>query len=224
MESSSHFSFGVKPTNTIPNNGGQQRPGKPSNSNSSRDVVSLSSSQEHLNVIAKGQKNIMLKDQEQDKGDTESQRQAQSIEPTPYTVVQTLTARLRQIQATHATSIEMVPSRHTTKQGQLPVIYDMDDLMKKLTVDCKYTLIDTTSIKRTRASMAKVKVQVYLTKSRPRHVWIGLDDEDLTIGRWQPMEYENIPTYCAYCKHQGYMIGESCNFKIRDEDFQRRKN
>ncbi|KAG5580331.1 hypothetical protein H5410_050958 [Solanum commersonii] len=51
--------------------------------------------------------------------------------------------------------------------------------------------------------MAKVKVQVDLTKSRPRHVWIGLDDEDLTIGRWQPIEYESIPPYCVYCKHQG---------------------
>uniref|UniRef100_M1D8N9 Ta11-like non-LTR retroelement protein n=1 Tax=Solanum tuberosum TaxID=4113 RepID=M1D8N9_SOLTU len=86
----------------------------------------------------------------------------------------------------------------------------------------KVLYLDTTSIKRTRASMAKVKVQVDLTKARPRHVWIGLDEEDLTIGRWQPIEYENIPPYCAYCKHQGHMIGD-CNFKIRDEDLKRRK-
>ncbi|XP_049348969.1 uncharacterized protein LOC125813523 [Solanum verrucosum] len=70
--------------------------------------------------------------------------------------------------------------------------------------------------------MAKVKVQVDLTKTRPRHVWIGLDEEDLTRGRWQPIKYENIPPYCAYCKHQGHMIGD-CNFKIRDEDLKRRK-
>ncbi|KAG5568245.1 hypothetical protein H5410_064740 [Solanum commersonii] len=187
--------------------------------------------------------------------------------------------KLRQIHATQATNIEVVPPRHTTKQGQPAVIYDMDDFMNKLTVDCKYTLIGKfsntmpkiglirksfilqtqlnggvniahynarhvfidldneldyntvwtqqrmtieASIKRTRASMAKVKVQVDLTKDRPRHVWIGLDDEDLTIGRWQPIEYENIPPYCAYCKHQGHMI-DDCNFKIRDEDFKRRK-
>lgn len=86
----------------------------------------------------------------------------------------------------------------------------------------KVLYLDTASIKRTRASMAKVKVQVDLTKDRPRHVWIGLDDEDLTIGRWQAIEYENIPPYCTYCKHQGHMIGD-CNFKIRDEDFKRRK-
>uniref|UniRef100_M1DPI2 Endonuclease/exonuclease/phosphatase n=1 Tax=Solanum tuberosum TaxID=4113 RepID=M1DPI2_SOLTU len=86
----------------------------------------------------------------------------------------------------------------------------------------KVLYLDTASIKRTRASMAKVKVQVDLTKARPRHVWIGLDDEDLTIGRWQPIEYEIIPPYCAYCKHQGHMVGD-CNFKIMDEDFKRRK-
>jgi len=86
----------------------------------------------------------------------------------------------------------------------------------------KVLYLDTASIKRTRASMAKVKVQVDLTKARPRHIWIGLDDEDLTIGRWQPIEYENIPPYCTYCKRQGHMIGY-CTFKIRDEDFKRRK-
>ncbi|KAH0737774.1 hypothetical protein KY290_036479 [Solanum tuberosum] len=262
-------------------------------------------------------------------------KQDPSVEPAPYTVVQTLAARIRQIHTTQITPIELIPPKHTTKQGQPAVIYDMDDFMNKLAVDCKYTLIgkfsttmpkielirksfilqtqlnggvniahynarhvfidleneldyntvwtqqrmtiegklmriqawtpnfkpeeetpivpiwvllpglpwhcfkkefitpllesvgkvlylDTASIKRTRASMAKVKVQVDLTKTRPRHVWIGLDEEDLTIGRWQPIEYENIPPYCAYCKHQGHMIGD-CNFKIRDEDLKRRK-
>jgi len=70
--------------------------------------------------------------------------------------------------------------------------------------------------------MAKVKVQVDLTKARPRHVWIGLDEEDLTIERWQTIEYESIPPYCDYCKHQGHLVYE-CNFKIRDEEFKKRK-
>ncbi|KAH0768928.1 hypothetical protein KY290_012909 [Solanum tuberosum] len=381
--------------------------GKYSYDNSSRDAVSLTSSEDQLNATEKGHKTVMLNDHELPRGDNESQQQVdqnqnrgknkkqdqlpdhggnsepnsyhkdfpkissnydrpiipiqkaqqtnqsnlskepnitndnqktkqdQNAEPAPYTVVQTLAARLRQIHATHATSIELVPPRHTTKQGQPAVIYDMDDFMNKLTVDCKYTLVgkfsntmpkielirksfilqtqlnggvniahynarhvfidldneldyntvwtqqrmtiegklmriqawtptfrpeeetpivpiwvllpglpwhcfkkefitpllesvgkvlylDTASIKRTTASMAKVKVQVDLTKARPRHIWIGLDDEDLTIGRWQPIEYENIPPYCTYCKHQGHMIGD-CNFKIRDEDFKRRK-
>uniref|UniRef100_M1D937 Non-LTR retroelement reverse transcriptase n=1 Tax=Solanum tuberosum TaxID=4113 RepID=M1D937_SOLTU len=87
---------------------------------------------------------------------------------------------------------------------------------------CKVVYLDTASIKRTRASMAKVKVQVDLTKARPRHLWIGLDEKDLTIGRWQTIEYESIPPYCEYCKHQGHMIYE-CNFKIRDEEFKKMK-
>ncbi|KAG5568615.1 hypothetical protein H5410_064366 [Solanum commersonii] len=357
VENSSYFSFGVKPMDTIPSNGGQQRSGiipkytnelyhdylqeqqqtsstslsknpsvestqadKSSHSNSSRHVVTLSSSDVHVNATTNGQMNVMWEEQEKGRGGTEIQqqdfpklssnfdrhissnqqsqqihqsnqskepsnpnqnqntKQNQSVEPAPYTIVQTLAARLRQIHATQATPIELVPPKHTTKQGQPAVIYDMDDFMNKLVVDCKYTLIgkfsttmpkielirksfilqtqlnggstlrtirlgtclmiwkmnwtitqfgrmtseDTTSIKRTRASMAKVKVQVDLTKARPRHVWIGLDDEDLTIGRWQPIEYENIPPYCAYCKYQGHIIGD-CNFKIRDEDFKRRK-
>ncbi|XP_015158403.1 uncharacterized protein [Solanum tuberosum] len=86
----------------------------------------------------------------------------------------------------------------------------------------KVVYLDTASIKRTRASMAKVKVQVDLTKARPRHLWIGLDEKDLTIGRWQTIEYESIPPYCEYCKHQGHMIYE-CNFKIRDEEFKKMK-
>ncbi|KAH0748241.1 hypothetical protein KY290_027473 [Solanum tuberosum] len=101
VESSSHFSFGVKPTDTLTSNEGQQRLGKTNNytneinydqmqeqqarttnsqskksgeddtqagkasqANSSRDAVSLSSSENHLNANAKGQKNVMLNDQE----------------------------------------------------------------------------------------------------------------------------------------------------------------
>lgn len=41
--------------------------------------------------------------------------------------------------------------------------------------------------------MAKVKVLVDLTKVRPRHVWIGLEDEYLIIGQWQQLEYEILP-------------------------------
>ncbi|KAH0776722.1 hypothetical protein KY290_008133 [Solanum tuberosum] len=266
---------------------------------------------------------------------TQHAKKDQNSEPAPYTVVQTMAARLRHNQAQQETPIELVPPKITSKQGLPAIIYDRDDYMTKLAADCKYTLIgkfsstmpkmelirksfilqtqligganiahynarhvfidleneldyntvwtqqrmtiegklmriqtwtpnftpeeetpivpiwvllpglpwhcfkkefitpllspigkvlylDTASIKRTRASMAKVKVQVDLTKARPRHVWIGLDEEDLTIGRWQTIEYESIPPYCEYCKHQGHMVYE-CNFKIRDEEFKKRK-
>ncbi|KAH0633258.1 hypothetical protein KY284_036044 [Solanum tuberosum] len=245
VESSSQFSFGVKPTDTRTSIGGHQRAGKAinytnefdndhmqeqqiiknnsesrnqngddtqagksSHSNACRDEVSLSSTDDHVNGNAKGQKNVVVNVQEQGRGDTEPHQQTgvtnnsqtqlpdnggnsepnnyhkefpkissnfdrhtisnhkgqqtnhpnqlkgpnnlnenqkikqdQSTEPAPYTVVQTLAARLRQIHATHATSIELVPPKHTTKQGQPAVIYIMDDFMNKLTVDSKYTLI-----------------------------------------------------------------------------------
>ncbi|XP_049366633.1 uncharacterized protein LOC125831499 [Solanum verrucosum] len=224
VENSSYFSFGVKPMDTTPNNGGQQRPGmipkyhnepshvymqeqqqtnntslsknpsmestqagKSSNSNSSTNVVTLSSSGVHVNDSPNRQKNLMREEQGKGKGDTETQQQVnrhqsrvrdknlsqptnqggntepnnyhkdfpklsrnfdrhissnqqsqqinqsnqskepnnpnenhntkhdQSVEPAPYTVVQTLAARLRQIHATQTTSIELVPPKHTTK-------------------------------------------------------------------------------------------------------------
>lgn len=58
--------------------------------------------------------------------------------------------------------------------------------------------MDTTSMKRARAGMAKVKMKIDLTKSRPRLVWIGPNNDDDTIGVWLPVEYENIPPYYEY--------------------------
>ena len=52
--------------------------------------------------------------------------------------------------------------------------------------------------------MAKDKMQIYFTKPRPRHVWIAYDNDDDTIGIWQPVEYENIPPYYEYFIHQGH--------------------
>ncbi|KAG5606070.1 hypothetical protein H5410_027562 [Solanum commersonii] len=46
--------------------------------------------------------------------------------------------------------------------------------------------------------------------------------EDLTRGKWQAIEYDNIPDYCNYCKHQGHII-QACTIKQRDEDYQKRK-
>ncbi|KAH0768842.1 hypothetical protein KY290_012823 [Solanum tuberosum] len=348
VENSSHFSFGVKPVDIIPSNEGHLEPGMNPKLNKVLSHGSLQE-QQQANIAPLSNKPNVESTQAAELANPASQsvhraqyfnenqktKQIPSVEPAPYTVVQTLAARLRQIHATQTIPIELVPPKHTTKQGQPAVIYDMDDFMNKLAVDCKYTLIgkfsttmpkielirksfilqtqlnggvniahynarhvfidleneldyntvwtqqrmtiegklmriqawtpnfkpeeetpivpiwvllpglpwhcfkkefitpllesvgkvlylDTASINRTRASMAKVKVQVDLTKTRPRHVWIGLDEEDLTIGRWQPIEYENIPPYCAYCRHQGHMIGD-CNFKIRDEDLKRRK-
>ncbi|KAH0655755.1 hypothetical protein KY285_030637 [Solanum tuberosum] len=74
--------------------------------------------------------------------------------------------------------------------------------------------LDTASIQKTRGSLAKVKVYIDLTKERPPHVWIGFDEEDLNIRRWQAIQYESVPDYCMYCKNQGQMI-HACTIKKR---------
>lgn len=81
----------------------------------------------------------------------------------------------------------------------------------------KFLYLDTTYIKRTWAGMPKVKMQIDLSKPRPRHVWIGLHNEDNTIDIWKPVEYENIPTYSEYCRHQGYYVEEYKSW-MRDEE------
>ncbi|WMV30175.1 hypothetical protein MTR67_023560 [Solanum verrucosum] len=375
VESSSHFSFGVKPMDTRTSIGGKQivgkannytnkvdndymqeqqainnnsqrrnpsgdgtQAGKSSHSNACRDVVSLSSSDDYVNVNAKGQKNVVLNDQEHGRGDIEPHQQTdrnhgsvknnsqtqlpdlvgnsesnnyhkefpkissnfdrhtianqkgqqtnhpnqlngprnlnenqkikqdQSTEPTPYTVeklhltdlvgwgvnVAHYNAKHVFIDLENELDYNTVwTQQRMTIEGKLMRIQAWNPnfrpeqetpivpiwvLLPGLPWHCfkkkfitpllesvgKVLYLDTTSIKKTRASMAKVKVQVDLTKARPRHSWIGLDDEDLSIGRWQSIEYENIPPYCVYCTHQGHMIGD-CNFKIRDEDFKRKK-
>lgn len=43
-------------------------------------------------------------------------------------------------------------------------------------------------------------------KERPKHVWFCYDEEDMDIGQWKYIEYEHVPAYCLYCKHQGQVI------------------
>ncbi|KAG5595254.1 hypothetical protein H5410_036486 [Solanum commersonii] len=72
--------------------------------------------------------------------------------------------------------------------------------------------------------MAKVKVQVDPTKDRPRHVWIGLDDEDLTIGRWQPIEKELGAELKNMNKgEQGQQGGEHRQIKTREQEEQQQQ-
>ncbi|KAG5605828.1 hypothetical protein H5410_027320 [Solanum commersonii] len=39
---------------------------------------------------------------------------------------------------------------------------------------------------------------------------------------WQKIQYEGIPNYCMYCKHQGHMEN-ACTIKRRDQDIKKRK-
>ncbi|KAH0643562.1 hypothetical protein KY285_034326 [Solanum tuberosum] len=70
--------------------------------------------------------------------------------------------------------------------------------------------------------MARVKIQIDLTKERPPYVWLGFKNSDPNKGRWQKIQYEGIPDYCHYYTHQGH-VDNVCTIKRRDEEFQRRK-
>ncbi|KAH0709369.1 hypothetical protein KY284_010796 [Solanum tuberosum] len=86
----------------------------------------------------------------------------------------------------------------------------------------KVLFLDSPTAQNTRGSMARVKIQIDLTKPRPPHVWVGFKNSDPNKGRWQKVQYEGIPDYCIYCKHQGH-IDNVCTIKRRDEDFKKRR-
>lgn len=59
-------------------------------------------------------------------------------------------------------------------------------------------------------------------KERPKHVWFCYDEEDMDIGQWKYIEYEHVPAYCLYCKHQGQVI-KVWTVRVMDEEFLQRK-
>lgn len=69
----------------------------------------------------------------------------------------------------------------------------------------KVLFLDLATYKKTRGSVAKIKIQIDLTQKRPQHVWMGYDEDD---------NGEGVPDYCNYCKHQGY-TSITCTVKIR---------
>jgi len=77
--------------------------------------------------------------------------------------------------------------------------------------------LDSASIKKTRGSQVRVKVQVDLTQKRPLYICMGYIGEDITDGRWQKIEYDNIPDYCFYCKDQGH-VESDCTIRQKDEN------
>ncbi|KAH0763465.1 hypothetical protein KY290_019538 [Solanum tuberosum] len=86
----------------------------------------------------------------------------------------------------------------------------------------KVLYLNSPSSQKTRGSMARVKIQIDLTKERPPHIWLGFKNSDPNKGRWQKIQYEGIPDYCHYCKHQGH-VENVCTIKRRDDEFQKRK-
>ncbi|KAK4706318.1 hypothetical protein R3W88_034127 [Solanum pinnatisectum] len=100
--------------------------------------------------------------------------------------------------------------------------YYMDILTPLLSPIGKALYLDSATMQKTRGSVAKVRVQIDITKERPQHVWMGFSEKDPTLGKWQIIEFEDVPSYCLYCKHQGHVLGE-CPGKARDEEIKKRK-
>lgn len=61
-----------------------------------------------------------------------------------------------------------------------------------------------------------------ITKERTQYVWMGYDENHLSMGKWQLIQYEDLLEYCLHCKHQGHSIGK-CMIKRIDEETLRRK-
>ena len=80
-------------------------------------------------------------------------------EPSPYTAVQTLAARLRHINAAQELTIVLkTPPRQTTKQGQPAVIFDMYDFVHTLAVNYNYTLVGKFSVTMQKMELIRKKI------------------------------------------------------------------
>ncbi|KAH0682785.1 hypothetical protein KY285_022210 [Solanum tuberosum] len=68
--------------------------------------------------------------------------------------------------------------------------YYMDTLTLILSPIGKALYLDSASMQKTRGGVAKVRIQIDLTKERPRHVWLGFSEKDPTREKWQIIDYE----------------------------------
>ncbi|KAG5606124.1 hypothetical protein H5410_027616 [Solanum commersonii] len=100
--------------------------------------------------------------------------------------------------------------------------YYMDILTPLLSPIGKALYLDSATMQKTRGSVAKVRVQIDITKERPHYVWLGFSEKDPSLGKWQIIEFEDVPSYCLYCKNQGHIL-EECPIKERDEEIKTRK-
>ncbi|KAI0531474.1 hypothetical protein KFK09_001029 [Dendrobium nobile] len=65
---------------------------------------------------------------------------------------------------------------------------------------CRPLKTDNTTTNRTRPSVARVLVELDITKRYPDHVWLGSE----TLGYAQNVEMEVFPFYCGHCKALGH--------------------
>ncbi|OIT40396.1 hypothetical protein A4A49_07963, partial [Nicotiana attenuata] len=103
-------------------------------------------------------------------------------------------------------------------------LYYMEIMSPLLSPVGKALFLDLASFQKTRGSVAKVKMQVYLTKDMPTHVWLGYgEDQDVNgDGQWLEVQYENLPSYCLHCRHLGHSM-QACPVKQKEFEVQKKK-
>ncbi|PKU63951.1 hypothetical protein MA16_Dca021580 [Dendrobium catenatum] len=70
---------------------------------------------------------------------------------------------------------------------------------------------DQATVSRTRPSIARVLVEVDISKNHPKEVWVG----SKAYGYLQKAEFEKIPDFCTHCKVYGHAYVDC--FKIHPE-------
>ncbi|KAL0926253.1 hypothetical protein M5K25_002467 [Dendrobium thyrsiflorum] len=63
---------------------------------------------------------------------------------------------------------------------------------------------DQATASRSRPSVARILVEVDITKKHPKEVWLGSENS----GYLQKVEFENVPDFCMHCKIHGHSIND----------------
>lgn len=67
--------------------------------------------------------------------------------------------------------------------------------------------MDVSTDNKTRPSMAKVRVEVDLTKPKINSVWVGAEDNSCPLkGFTVKLDYENVPKFCRHCRILGHSL------------------
>lgn len=76
---------------------------------------------------------------------------------------------------------------------------------------------DQDTYSKSRGNVAMVKVEIDLLKPKLNELWLGFKRLDGSEdGEWLQIEYEDVPSYCNYCKLHGHNEIQ-CWTKARDE-------
>lgn len=76
---------------------------------------------------------------------------------------------------------------------------------------------------RNRPGVAKVRVEVDLTKPQVKSVWVGQEDTVNPLkGFVQKIEYEGVPKYCRHCKLLGHSITQ-CRAIGNEKEMQKKE-